>query len=72
LACLLRGEWRESLLYNAMTLPMCALLAVTLSWLGASLLRRQRFCLPVWVLWSWSAVLASAWLLKLSGNPAYW
>ncbi len=69
---LLAGYWRESLRYNAMTVPLILLVAVSGLWLGGQFLRRQRLGLPVWLTWSWAAVLVIAWAAKLCGDPGYW
>ncbi|HZT83234.1 MAG TPA: DUF2752 domain-containing protein [Gemmataceae bacterium] len=70
--CLVRGEWQESLRYNALTVPLLLLLAVTLGLLGWQLASRRRLRLPPALFWAWAAVLAAAWVLKLAGDPMYW
>ena len=69
---LLAGHWLESLRYNAMTVPICGLLVLTGGWLAGRGLRRRPPVLPNWIAWSWLLVLATAWLLKLTGDPRYW
>ena len=70
--CLMRGDVAASLRYNAMTVPILALLALTLGHLVHRAARRQRLVVPQGVFVAWMAVLAFAWVLKLVGNPAYW
>jgi hypothetical protein len=70
--CLLRGDWRESLAFNAMTVPILGLLIFCVTCLAYQLVRRQRLRLPDWTLWAWLGVLGVAWVLKLVGSPAYW
>jgi hypothetical protein len=69
---LLRGELSESLRYNALTVPICLLLAATCSQLLGQGLARKRLALSSWLVWVWAVILPLAWLLKLAGNPAYW
>jgi hypothetical protein len=67
-----RGNWRTSLGYNAMTVPLVVLLFASLGWPAVQCARRQRVALPQWMVWAWLAVLAIAWALKLAGPPGYW
>jgi hypothetical protein len=66
------GNWREALAANAMTVPIVALLALTLGWLATQMLRRRRLVLPGWFFWAWAVVIALAWILKFTGDRAYW
>ena len=70
--CLLRGDWRGSLAYNAMTVPILGLLLFCVACLTIQVIRRQRMRLPNWTLWAWLGVLGVAWVIKLIGSPAYW
>jgi hypothetical protein len=72
LFCLLRGDWRGSLAYNAMTVPILGLLVFCMACLAFQLIRRQRPRLPHWTPWVWLGVLGVAWVIKLTGSPAYW
>jgi len=72
LLCLLRGDWQDSLAYNAMTVPILGLFFFCVTCLALQLVRRQRLHLPNWVLWAWLGVLGMAWMVKLMGSPAYW
>jgi hypothetical protein len=58
--------------FNAMTLPICALMAYSLGCVGYCLLRRRTLRIPRWTAWAWMIVLLVGWLLKLTGDPAYW
>ena len=69
---LLAGDWSESLRYNAMTVPLILLLIASGFQLSRQLLRRQSLCLPVWLAWSWAALLMIAWTVKLCGDSGYW
>lgn len=69
---LLQGNVAESLRYNAMTVPILALLAVTVGTLVSQRARRGRWRLPKPYLWVWLVTLAIAWILKLSGDRSYW
>ena len=70
--CLLHGDWRGSLLYNAMTLPILALFVFSVGLILSQLLRRRRLRLPSWTAWAWLIVLVTAWVVKLTGSPEYW
>ncbi len=35
-------------------------------------MRRCRIILPDWMLQVWLVLLAAGWIIKLTGNPAYW
>ena len=69
---LYRGEITESLRYNALTVPICLLLAATLSQLLSQLLARNRLAVSPWLVSLWAIILPLAWLLKLAGDPSYW
>lgn len=72
LAALLDGDWSLSLRLNAMTVPILALLVLSLGWLAAQAVRRRRLRLPQALFWAWLSVLALAWVLKLAGGSQYW
>ena len=72
LHCLCQGELVESLRYNAMAVPICVLLAISLGQVVRQGMKRQRLSMPNWTAWSWLVVLTVAWVLKLSGDPGYW
>ncbi len=67
-----RGELLESMRYNAMAIPILLLLAVTLGWLIRQAAKRRPFLVPFGFFWAWLAVLAIAWVLKLTGDPNAW
>ena len=70
--CLLRGDFAESLHWNAMALPILAVFFVSVGILLLQLLRRRPLRLPSFMNWSWFIVLVTAWVLKLTGSPAWW
>ncbi len=70
--CLLRGDWQESLRFNAMTVPIIALFVLSLGLLAWRFVTRQRVRLPMSFFWAWVVVLLVAWVLKLTGDPLYW
>lgn len=67
-----QGDWRQSLRYNAMALPLIFLLVLSLGWLACQAFARKRLNLPLAVFWAWVMVLGVAWVLKLVGDPMYW
>lgn len=70
--CLLKGDVRESLRFNAMALPISAMLAATLL-VGASRFRTTgRLTLPKFFFPMWIGLLLVAWAMKLFGSPEYW
>jgi len=69
---LVRGDWLESLRYNALALPLAGLFAVTLFQLLYQAIGRRGLALGSYTVWAWSAVLALAWVVKLCGDPRYW
>jgi hypothetical protein len=70
--CLLAGDLPGSLLWNAMTLPILALLLVSVAILFLRLVRRRPLRFPRWMSFAWLIVLTVAWVLKLAGSSAYW
>ncbi|HTU26313.1 MAG TPA: DUF2752 domain-containing protein [Pirellulales bacterium] len=72
IACLLRGEWAESLRANALAIPIALLLALTLACLAGRLLAGRPLRLGGRFLTAWGAVLAVAWIAKLLGDRQYW
>jgi hypothetical protein len=69
---LCRGNWRESLRFNPLAIPLCLLFLVSLVWVSAQFLRRQRPRLPPWLGWTWAAVLGAAWVIQLAVGPRDW
>ncbi len=67
-----RGEVRESMRYNAMAIPILLLLAVTVGWLIRQAATRRPILVPFGFFWAWLAVLAIAWVLKLTGDTNAW
>lgn len=65
LAALGRGDWRASLEWNALALPMAGLFVFCLGSLAWCAARRSRLRLPPWTLAAWIGVLSGAWLVKL-------
>jgi hypothetical protein len=70
--CLLHGDWRGSLAYNPMTVPILGLFIFSVTRLTIQVIGRRRLRLPDWVLWALLSLLGVAWLIKLTGSPAYW
>ncbi len=68
----LDGDWRGSLAFNAMTLPILALFVYSVGLLLLRFVRHRRLRLPGWTTWAWLIVLTTAWVLKLTGSPEYW
>ena len=59
------GDWTAALRWNPMTLPILAMLGISLALLISSRLRRGRLRLPEWSFHAWCAVLATAWVVQL-------
>ena len=62
---LLHGNWRLSLVHNAMTLPIVGLVMFTLAWQLVQRRHVLRSPLPLPVVKVWLAVLSLAWIIKL-------
>jgi hypothetical protein len=69
---LYHGNWRASLCWNPMAVPLTLLFVLSLLWLAGQLTRRQRLRLPDLLARAWVIVLALAWVLKVCGDRAYW
>jgi len=67
-----RGDWPESLRYNAMAIPIIVLFVLSVGWLARQAVARTHLNLPLGIFWSWVILLGVAWVLKLTGNPLYW
>src|SRR5207253_3413552 len=63
---LCRGDWRGSLHYNPMAVPIILVLIATVGWLACQLVKRQRLYLPRASWLAWLFVLAVAWVVKLT------
>jgi Protein of unknown function (DUF2752) len=72
LRAFVNGHWRESMAYNALTLPILGLTALSLGHAALQALRRRPMVLPQWIVRSWALVLVVAWILKLAGPRQYW
>ncbi len=72
LQALCQGDVFGSLYYNPMTMPILALLAVTVCVLAGRALRRERVTLPTGFLYAWSATLLIAWVIKFASPAATW
>jgi hypothetical protein len=72
LLCLARGDWAGSLHWNLLTVPVVALLAVTLACAGRCLWTRRPVLLHPRFLLAWASLLAVAWACKLLGDASYW
>jgi hypothetical protein len=71
-ASLLRGDFRDSLYWNAFLVPIVLLLVASGVSLSVSLMKRRRLVLPVVVARLWLVVLASAWITKLLQGRGAW
>ena len=67
-----RGEWLESLRFNALLVPICVLLFASVLQLTCQAVVRQRLSLSKVLVILWGIVLSLAWVLKLAGDPRYW
>lgn len=65
LLALLDGDWRLSLVHNAMSLPIAGMLILTLGWVLVQLRHVRRKSLPLLIVRAWIAVLSLAWIIKL-------
>jgi hypothetical protein len=65
-AALLRGDLAASLSFNAMMLPIVALLGITIGELAFKRFRHRPLVISRALAWSWPAVLTLAWVLKLA------
>ncbi len=65
LLALVDGDWRESLIHNPMTLPILAVLLVSILVLVQRLFCGQRFVLPPRLFGTWVVVLSFAWVFKI-------
>jgi hypothetical protein len=63
--CLLRGDWRGSLHYNAMAIPITLLALGSAAWAVGQAFRRRRVRLPRGAGIAWVIVLGLAWSIKL-------
>ncbi|MBC8351662.1 MAG: DUF2752 domain-containing protein [Planctomycetes bacterium] len=70
--CLLQGEVRESLRFNAMAIPFVAMFAATVLVPAHRFCSRRLLSAPSWFLPAWLGLLLVAWVVKLSGSPDYW
>jgi hypothetical protein len=66
LLALLDGNWLSSIQYNAMTLPICGMLALSVFQLGCQASRGNPMRLSGRLARGWLAVLLIAWVLKFA------
>ncbi len=64
-ACLLRGDWLDSLHHNALAIPMAIMAIGCASWAVGQAYRRRQVRLPRSIGLAWVVVLALAWSIKL-------
>lgn len=69
---LCRGELLESLRFNTLLVPICALLVASVLQLAGQFVTRRRLSLSHVLVVLWGIVLPLAWVLKLAGDPRYW
>ncbi len=72
LLALREGQWRSSLAFNAMAIPIACLTGVTLACACVQAVRGRRIALPRGIVWTWVLLLAVAWVLKLVSARQYW
>jgi hypothetical protein len=72
LRCFLQGQPWEALRWNAFSVPLTAMLALSVGWLAVCLLLRRKLLLPSCFLHIWSALLVLAWASKFCIGPSYW
>ena len=70
--CLIKGDVRESLRFNAMAIPLVAMFLATAVTVVYRVRRRRTVSLPGWFVPAWLGLLSLAWILKLSSSPSYW
>jgi hypothetical protein len=70
--CLLEGDVRESLRFNAMTIPLLAMLFATLAAAACRHRPGRAVSLPPWFVSVWLGLLLVAWVMKLASPPSYW
>lgn len=66
------GDWRESLRWHPLAVPITLLFILSVGWLGWQGVTRRRLHLPEWFLWAWGVCLGVSWVVKLLGDPKYW
>jgi hypothetical protein len=72
LLALRAGDWRASLAFNPLAVPIMALLAATLGRLAWLALRRRPVCLSRRWLFAWLGLLAVAGVAKFGTDPTTW
>jgi hypothetical protein len=65
LLALLGGDWRTSLDYHPLAVPLAALFAGSLAGLAWMRCFRGRWRLPGQILWVWLGLLGVAWIVQL-------
>lgn len=68
MTALAEGDWRASLEFNALAVPITLLFVYCVARLGWCAARRDRLVLPRWTLPAWIGVLSLAWVLKLAAG----
>lgn len=69
---LARGDWQESLRFNALLIPICLLTIASVVQLFRQLVTRHKLALSRVLAILWGVILPLAWVLKLAGDPHYW
>ena len=66
------GDWRGSLYYNPMLVPILILLVLSLAAPVVNRLRGRRIEAGNWLLYAWLGVLGVGWGVKLLGPTGAW
>lgn len=66
------GDWWSSLCWNAFTVPLLVLYALSMGWLLKCLISKRKLLLPTWLGVSWLAVLIMAQISKWLMGPNWW
>ena len=69
---LLRGDIRESLLYNPFTIVYIALIMLSVFFIIRNLIFRKKFLMPSWMLFAWLGLLGVSWIVKFILPAEYW
>lgn len=69
---LIRGDWQESLRFNALLVPICLLTMASVLQLVGQVVKRHKLALSRALVVLWAVILPLAWVLKLASNPQYW
>ena len=71
-AALMRGDWRQGILWNPLALIFIALLLLSGAVLFVNWFKKQRIVLPNWLGIAWLVALAAGWGAKFVIGRNYW